>query len=196
MIAESDYCRDLYEFVSEFSRRLSLVAPRAAVILVGGSAFALHFPQAHASADADLFVRLHENDNHQTLLGVLTGMGFKQDGRCFGHPNAWFTVEFVAGELCVGESSVVHMVETHRTKNGNTFSVLSPTAMVFDRLVAWAHRHDATSLLGARVAALTAVEKIEFGELKLLLRNEMVFNRVLDALADDDPLKKHLTATE
>jgi hypothetical protein len=185
---------DLISFVAEFSNRMLKLASGSRVVLVGGSAFEFHFPDAYASSDADISVQLtYDWDQRNSMIrSVMTSMGYSQKSKCFSCPESWFTVEFVSGDLAIGELSVAHLVERNFASNGVPFLILSATAMMLDRLVAFAHWSDASSLLAARLAAQKHPLKIDFVFLKSALKAEGVFAKVFDQLPKGDCLRGFL----
>lgn len=128
------------------------------------------------------------------LTDVSETLGFHRSGRIYQSKEAWFTVDFVPEFLEVGSCSVEHLVEQAHTDSGASFLVLSPTAMMFDRLNSWTHWHDAQSLLAARVAVQTEPDKIDYDELARLLSTERGLQKIVDGLPDDDPLRRRLAA--
>jgi hypothetical protein len=186
---------DLYEFVAEFSRQMLLREPKARIVLVGGAAFEWHFPKAHASSDADISVRISSNvHRYELLTDVSKTLGFHRTGRIYQSKEAWFTVDFAPEFLEVGSCSVEHLVEQARTDSGAPFLILSPAAMMFDRLNSWIHWNDAQSLLAARLAVQTEPDKIDYVELSRLLSNERGLQKIIAGLPEDDPLRRRLAA--
>ena len=117
-------------------------------VLTGGSAAAFYCA-AYQSADVDFVVNF--GDWHAPMEPVLQSLGFVHDGSHFAHPRSAYTVDFPPGPLGIGGEIITAWETVHR--DGQVLFVLSRTDSVRDRLAAFFHWDDRSSL---RIALLVA----------------------------------------
>ena len=175
-----DFPASIPEAVLLLTNAIQRVSPSARLILVGGSAFELHFPDAHASTDADLI--LHAVDAGplaalQIFESAAASLGFVRSGRVFRHPRSWYSLDYVGKDVSIGSVNMISEVISHPVEQSH-IEVLSPTAMVFDRLVAWDAWADESSLLHAELAGRTRSKVIDIPVLESLLRKEGIFQKL------------------
>jgi hypothetical protein len=175
-----DFPPTIPEAVLVLTNAIQQAAPSARLILVGGSAFELHFPGAHASTDADLI--LHAVDAGplaaiQIFESAATSLGFVRSGRVFRHPKSWYTLDYVGKDVSIGSLNMISEVVSYPVAQSH-IEVLSPTAMLFDRLVAWDAWADESSLLHAELASKTGSKVIDIAALERFLRTEGIFQKL------------------
>jgi hypothetical protein len=112
------------------------------IVLTGGACVSIYTKNAYESFDLD-FVVLSPL-NMKKIKPVLAGLGFREDGRHFRHPNTPYLIEFLSPPLSVGAEPAREIREIRRGKR--TLKLLSPTDCVKDRLAAFYHWNDRPSL--------------------------------------------------
>lgn len=112
------------------------------VVLSGGACVSIYTENRYASYDLDFVLRT--SVPRKRIRSTMGGLGFKEDGRHFRHPDTPYIIEFLSPPLSVGEEPVREVREL-RTRNG-TLRLLSPTDCVKDRLAAYYHWNDRPSL--------------------------------------------------
>ncbi len=96
------------------------------------------------------------------------GLGYREDGRHFRHPENPYIVEFLSPPLSVGEEPVREIKEMHSGKM--TLRLLSPTDCVKDRLAAFYHWNDRPSLDQAVLVSMK--EDVDLSEIRRWSLNE------------------------
>lgn len=97
-------------------------------ILVGGSAVELYTGGAYRSGDLD-FVGIVPS----AVGDALTAAGFRRSGRHWVHETAQVFLEFPGSRLQIDDEAVDVQVGASRVR------VISPEALLVDRLAAWQH---------------------------------------------------------
>lgn len=110
------------------------------VVLSGGAVVSIYSDNEYESFDLD-FIR---EGLARKVDVVMTGLGFRREGRHWGHPGSRFWVEFPPGPVQVGDSIVTEFAERH-TPLG-VLRLLAPTECVMDRLASYYHWGDAQGL--------------------------------------------------
>jgi hypothetical protein len=120
-------------------------------IVVGGSAITIHVPAVYTSNDIDL--ALISGFNRNKVVKALEGLGFRESGRDFAHPETPYTIDLVAETPYVDRRPILEFC-TVETSAGPVRTYYIEDAIA-DRIAAWVHWSDSQSL---RVAerALTA----------------------------------------
>ena len=101
----------------------------------------------------------------------LEGIGFREEGRYFTHPDTDFFIEFPAGPLALGSEPVKQIIE--KEYSTGTLQLISPTDCVKDRLAAYYHWGDRQCLVQAELVAqehkinLQEIERWSIAEEKL-----------------------------
>lgn len=125
-------------------------------VLTGGSAATLYAPERYQSQDADFVIMIARDP--QVTVAALADLGFIERDGMYHHPDTRYTVEFPPGPLSIG-LMVVSDYETIK-RGAETLHVLSRTDVVCDRLAAFFHWDDRSSLR-------TALDVAESGEIDL-----------------------------
>lgn len=111
-------------------------------VLVGGSAATFYAPARCQSLDADFVVVLSSSTPSPTA--ALGSLGFVEKGGAYHHPLSSYTIDFPPGPLSIG-GEVVRDYNTVK-RNRQTLYVISRTDCVLDRLAAFYHWDDRSSL--------------------------------------------------
>ena len=106
------------------------------VVLSGGAVVSIYCEDEYESFDLD-FVRIGVA---RKVDGVMTELGYRQEGRYWTHPETPFWVEFAPGPVQVGDSVVTEFAE-RRTAVG-VLRLLAATECVMDRLAGYYHWDD------------------------------------------------------
>ncbi|MDH4271439.1 MAG: hypothetical protein OEW18_05620, partial [Candidatus Aminicenantes bacterium] len=130
------------------------------VVLSGGACVSIYAREAYLSYDLD-FVLVSYTPRAK-LREAMARLGFSEDGRHFRHPETPFIVEFLSPPLSVGEEPVRNIAEI--TKRNKTLRLLSPTDCVKDRLAAYYHWNDRSSLEQAALVARN--QKVDLKEIR------------------------------
>jgi hypothetical protein len=140
MISRSTPLADLGALVADASKTAGIE-----IVLSGGACVSLYTKNKYESFDLD-FVLMSQADRKK-IGPVLEALGFRKEGRHYRHPETPYVVEFLSPPLSVGEEPVREVREIRRGKR--TLRLLSPTDCVKDRLAAFYHWGDMTSLAQA-----------------------------------------------
>lgn len=124
----------------------------ATVVLTGGSAATFYAPERYQSRDAD-FIMMSIEDAADSR-SALHELGFTESGGIYHHPQSPYTLEFPSGPLAIG-SSLITNYETFR-RDDELLNVLSRTDVIRDRLAAFYHWGDRSSLRTALDVAIGA----------------------------------------
>lgn len=123
----------------------ALEAIGVTAVLTGGSAATVWAPEAYQSRDCDFIISFARRD--APAEEVLARLGYRESGGTYVHGANPFTVEFPPGPLSVGDE-ILRTWETLR-QDGHVLHVLSPTDSCRDRLAAFYHWRDYSSLRSA-----------------------------------------------
>lgn len=137
---------ELAAFVAEAFRRRKIN-----VVLSGGSCVSIYSSEKYVSMDLD-FVNAGFT-KRSVISEVMKSLGFKEENRCFHHPDSHLLVEFPPGPLGVGEEPVKQINEI--TVETGTVRIISPTDCVKDRLAWYYHDNDTECLEQALLVATT-----------------------------------------
>lgn len=86
MTAQPLAISDLYDLVGYLDESIrGMTASQARIVLVGGSAFMYHFPNAHASFDADMCLVAPVSGAKIQLTQAVEALGFYPQGKRFGY---------------------------------------------------------------------------------------------------------------
>jgi hypothetical protein len=126
-------------------------------VLSGGGAATFYAPEAIQSFDLDFILEVYPEDGDPGK--VLTELGFKNVGHDYVHHVSRFQLEFPRGPLAVGDD-LIRQWRTYRT--GETLlHVISATDSCRDRLAAFYHFGDRSSLEQALAVSRTTREEID-----------------------------------
>jgi hypothetical protein len=159
---------------AEFRRR------KIKVVLSGGSCVSIYSREKYVSADLDFVTETFTK--RAVIKMAMESLGFREEDRCFRHPDAAFLVEFPPGPLGVGEEPVRQINEI-KTATG-IVRIISPTDCVKDRLVWFYHNNDTECLEQAVLVAEN--NDVDLAELKRWSQVEgkhEVFHRIRHRLA-------------
>jgi hypothetical protein len=112
-------------------------------VLTGGSAATFYSPQHYQSSDADFIITLGGG----TAGLALQTLGFEGVSGMYAHPRTVYTIDFLPPPIAIG-NEVIKSWETFGRK-GETLYVISRTDSVRDRLAAFYHWDDRSSLATA-----------------------------------------------
>jgi hypothetical protein len=115
-------------------------------VLTGGGAAAFYAPRAIQSFDLDFVLTVYTSEGGPAE--VLSGLGYRRVGHDYVHAESPFPLEFPPGPLAIGDD-LVERWETVRER-GNLLHVLSSTDSCRDRLAAFYHFGDRSSLVQAQ----------------------------------------------
>ncbi|MDI6770363.1 MAG: hypothetical protein QMD04_11915 [Anaerolineales bacterium] len=119
------------------------------VVLSGGALVSIYSNGKYVSKDLDLVnvYCVKRRAIHESMKGI----GFREEGRYFKHPDSEFIVEFPPGPLAIG-AEPVKQIDEIRLSTG-ILRILSPTDCVKDRLAAYYHWGDEQCLVQAKLVA-------------------------------------------
>lgn len=115
------------------------------VVLVGGLAVEIYTENLYLTKDIDMV-----NTNYtkpKALSAAMAELGFHKQGRIYVNDTTDITVEFPPGPLSVGEQLIKTTTKHHIA--GKTIPVLTVDDVIKDRLAAYIHWHDHSSLIQA-----------------------------------------------
>ncbi len=138
----------------------ALQAERIQVVLSGGSVVSFYSSNKYVSKDLDLINTSFSRRSKIKI--VMEGLGFKEQGRYFIHPETTFFIEFPDGPLSVGEEPVKE-ISVFELSTG-TLRVLSPTDCVKDRLCAYYFWNDLQGL--EQAILVTKNQRVDLKEIK------------------------------
>jgi hypothetical protein len=152
---------ELAGFVAADFRRRSIN-----VVLSGGSCVSIYSGDRYVSMDRD-FVNV-AFAKRAVIRDAMESLGFREESRCFRHPDAPILVEFPPGPLGIGEEPVRRVLEMET--GAGTLRIISPTDCVKDRLSWFYHAGDTECL---EQAVLVAQDNdIELAEVERWSRSE------------------------
>jgi hypothetical protein len=129
-------------------------------VLTGGSAATIWSAGTYQSHDCDFIIRFHEKD--APAEETLRRLGYSEHGGTYRHNANIFTLEFPLGPLSVGDEILTEW-DTLR-KGDLLLHILTPTDSCRDRLAAFYHWRDFSSLSVAVAIALR--NEIDLGRIK------------------------------
>jgi hypothetical protein len=118
-------------------------------VLTGGSAATIWTSAAYQSRDCDFIIAFSPADAAGTE--ALQAIGFNLSGNVYVHQSNPFTVDFPPGPLSIGQELITTW-ETLLEEDG-ILQILSPTDSCKDRLAAFYHWNDRSSLAVAKSIA-------------------------------------------
>ncbi len=127
----------------------ALQAIEVTAVLTGGSAATIWVPEAYQSRDCDFIISFARPD--APAEEVLARLGYREFGGTYVHPENPFTIEFPPGPLSVGDEIITIWETLH--ESGHMLHVLTPTDSCRDRLAAFYHWRDYSSLRSATAIA-------------------------------------------
>jgi hypothetical protein len=133
-------------------------------VLTGGSAATVYASGAYSSLDADFVLRGYPA--RKRLEQALAEVGFVRTAMAGMYANARtiFTVDFPRGPLAVG-GEYIHETAT-LVRNGLSLRILTVTDCVRDRLAAFYHWSDYTSLNAAVAVARVHRDRVNFARIR------------------------------
>jgi hypothetical protein len=114
-------------------------------VLTGGGCATLYSGGLYQSHDLDYVLR--SATTQERLDGALREIGFHRNGAQYTHARCPFWVEFVGGPLAIGNDHALTPREIR--VNRRPVLALSATDSCRDRLAAWFHWNDVSSLAAA-----------------------------------------------
>ncbi|HEY2475730.1 MAG TPA: hypothetical protein VGI19_13155 [Candidatus Cybelea sp.] len=159
MIDENSTLTDVCFEVSGALDRYSITG-----VLTGGSAATVYAPEVYTSYDADFVLTSYPE--RKQLERALAEIGYvtSTSAGMYGHPRTTYTLDFLSAPLAVG-GDYIH--ETATLERGALrLRILTPTDCVRDRLAAFYHWGDYTSLRAAVGVARAHRYQIDFERLK------------------------------
>lgn len=114
----------------------------ATAVLTGGSATTVYVPEAYQSRDLDFVIEFRAVDARPA--DALAGLGYREEGGVYLHPENPLTLDFPPGPLMVG-GDLVDSWETWR-EGERLLHVLAPTDACRDRLAGFLFWNDRGSL--------------------------------------------------
>jgi hypothetical protein len=158
-------------------------------VLTGGSAATFH-SASYQSLDLDFVITL-ASPNAEMFARVLADIGYLKNGRQFSHRLNRYTLDFPRGPLMIGIDEISRW-ETHR-RDDQTLHVLTRTDSVRDRLAAFYHWNDRSSLATACAVAVSGPIDIQtiraWSEREASLEKCREFERVLELATKSKPEK-------
>lgn len=118
-------------------------------VLTGGGAATVYSSGAYQSRDLDFVFAFWSEV--AVPEAPLLDLGYRREGRSYVHPLSPLTLDFPTGPLAVGEDLITRW-ETLNVEN-RKLHILSPTDCVRDRLSAFYHWNDFSSLEQALLVA-------------------------------------------
>ena len=166
-------------------------ANQARIVLVGGSAFMYHFPNAHASFDADMCLVAPVSGAKIQLTQAVEALGFYPQGKCWKKDDLWYTLEIFQTSPEIGSLQMVDELVLGESSTGRSFPLLSASAMVFDRLVATVYWNDMQSAIKVNIAMQNGMQKVDLPKLAKWIRSEGIVKQ-LRGIPDLRDLMAHL----
>ena len=145
-------------------------------MLTGGGAASLYAPESIQSFDLD-FVLTFEAEKSAPAR-ALEALGYRLTGYHYTHRVNPFLLEFPAGPLAIGDELVTSW-ETRR-EGGLLLHVLSPTDPCRDRLAAFYHFGDRSSLDAAVAIQSAQSARIDLERIRRWSRSEGASGRFLE----------------
>ena len=120
------------------------------VVLTGGACVSIYTTNRYQSLDLDFVENV--SSGRKKIRGIMSEIGFEEEGRHFKHTDTPFFVEFPPGPLSIGNEPVRDIVDMELPTG--KLRLLSPTDCVKDRLACYYHWND----MGCLEQALLVVE--------------------------------------
>lgn len=139
-------------------------------VLTGGSAATYYAPAAYQSSDIDFVVVALQKDGAARADEHLAALGFRRERDHYRHDRSPYPIEFPPGPLAVGGA----ILTSWRTDEmGDTvLHVLTPTDSCKDRLAAFLHWNDRSSLEQALAVAQATRHQLDFADLAAWAESE------------------------
>jgi hypothetical protein len=118
-------------------------------VLTGGSAATFYVPERYQSLDADFVITMSPKSGVAAI--ALRSLNFEESAGVYRHPRTRYSLDFLAPPLAIG-SEVLSSWETQH-RNDGLLHVISRTDCVRDRLAAFYHWDDRSSLVTATAVA-------------------------------------------
>jgi len=116
------------------------------VVLTGGSAATIYAPAHYQSRDLDFVMQF--SSGGLAVVQKLQELGFESGpSSIYKHPNSAFTIDFIAGDLAVGEKYISSWKTLH--KGDQILHILSPEDCICDRLASYIYWNDFSALSAA-----------------------------------------------
>lgn len=150
-----------------FAVGTALAAANVDAVLCGGSAATFYAPNVYQSEDLD-FVLSFGSEDAAAARAALESLGYELKNAMFFHQASHFTVEFPAGPLQIGNDFVDDVRTVYRGEE--SIRIISPTAVVQDRLLKFAAWDDFSALSAA--AGVARSEQIDLGAVRAFMLRE------------------------
>lgn len=157
---------ELGAFVQEHLRNIGID-----MVLSGDACVSIYSQNKYSSMDLDMIHTNLMSPKRKLIRGVMSKLGFVEDGRYFKHVDTDLIVEFPPGPPAVGEEPVKEIQE--RREVTGILKIISPTDCVKDRLTWFYHDNDYQCLEQAILVTqqnqidIEEVERWSEGESKL-----------------------------
>lgn len=172
---------DLYDLVGYLDESIRGVTDsQARIVLVGGSAFMYHFPNAHASYDADMCLVAPVSGAKIQLTQTVEALGFYPQGKCWKKDDLWYTLEVFQTSPEIGSLQMIDELVLGESSTGRSFPLLSASAMIFDRLVATVYWNDMQSAIKVNMAIQNGMQKVDLSKLAKWIRSEGIVKQLRD----------------
>ena len=137
-------------------------------VLTGGGAATLYAPEAIQSLDLDLVVTVHGNEGASAR--ALESIGYRAKAQFYEHVSNPFFLEFPPGPLAIGDE----LIESWDTlvEGDRLLHVLTPCDSCRDRLVAFYHFRDLSSLDQALAIHAAQMEHMDLAVIREWSRRE------------------------
>lgn len=159
MIDENSTLEDVCFEVSSALERHSITS-----VLTGGSAATIYVPDVYTSYDADFVLTSYPERERLELALAEIGYVRSVVGGMYEHPKTVYTLDFLSGPLAVG-GDYIHKTTTLK-KGHLRLRILTETDCVRDRLAAFYHWNDYTSLNAAVGVARAHRNQVDFDGLR------------------------------
>lgn len=126
-------------------------------VLSGGGAAALYAPEAIQSFDLDFILTVYVEEGDP--IGVLEQLGYRRVGHDYKHRESPYPLEFPPGPLAVGDELIEHWSSLREAEL--VLHALTPTDSCRDRLAAFYHFGDRSSLEQARAVYAAQADRID-----------------------------------
>ena len=134
----------------------------ATAVLTGGGAATLYAPEAIQSFDLDFVLTLQRSKG--APVQALEALGYRRTGHHYTHSANPFLLEFPAGPLAIGDELITAW-NTLR-EDDRLLHVLSPTDSCRDRLAAFYHFHDQSSLESTLAIHAAQSERVDLERIR------------------------------
>ena len=133
-------------------------------VLVGGACVSIYSKNRYESYDLDYVT----HEDMASVEKALSELGFEKKGRHFSRKDCFYSIEFVAPPVAIGEELIKNF-KNWKTPLGK-IKMLTPTDCVKDRLASFFYWNDRQGLEQAILVCLD--QKVDFDDLKKWSKKE------------------------